>query len=66
MLPNRIDRDVICQGILCPTLYSVEGRSGGVPYAMSSWMFRATPLEYTGNKVTGTEALTGNYVYKGS
>lgn len=38
--PNQSERNVICQGVLCPTVYSVSGRQNDNPYAMSSWFFR--------------------------
>lgn len=40
VLPKLQDREVICQGILCPTVYWVEGRRNNSPHAMSSWFFR--------------------------
>lgn len=53
VLPTLQDREVICQGILCPTVYWVEGRKKVAPYAMSSWFFRAatgTPLNFSKEK----------------
>lgn len=41
VLPTLQDRDIICQGVLCPTVYWVEGRRTNSPYVMSSWFFRA-------------------------
>lgn len=38
--PTINDREVICQGILCPTVYNVGDRSGGIPFAQSSWFTR--------------------------
>lgn len=63
VFPNKLDRDVLCQGVLCPTLYSVGGRNSGVPYAMSSWMFRATPSNYNNNEDPSDYKIN---VYKGS
>lgn len=40
VFPRVFERDVICQGVLCPTVYSVQGRRNDLPYAMSSWFFR--------------------------
>lgn len=40
MFPKAFERDVICQGVLCPTVYGVSGRRTDSPYAMSSWFFR--------------------------
>lgn len=40
VFPRPYERNVICQGILCPTVYSASGRHSGSIYAMSSWFFR--------------------------
>ena len=40
VFPTAAERDVICQGVLCPTVYNVNGRKKDAPYAMSSWFFR--------------------------
>jgi len=40
VFPLTSERDVICEGIVCPTVYSVLGRQNDAPYAMSSWFFR--------------------------
>lgn len=40
VFPKPYERTVICQGVLCPTVYSVAGRHTDSPYAMSSWFFR--------------------------
>lgn len=40
VFPKPYERNVICQGVLCPTVYSVTGRHTDSPYAMSSWFFR--------------------------
>lgn len=40
VFPRTFERDVICQGVLCPTVYSVAGRNADNPYAMASWFFR--------------------------
>lgn len=38
--PTINDREVICQGILCPTVYNVSDRYGNSPFAQSSWFTR--------------------------
>lgn len=40
VFPRTYERDIICQGILCPTVYSVSGRKNNTIYSMSSWFFR--------------------------
>ena len=38
--PAISDREAICQGILCPTVYNVSDRYGNSPFAQSSWFTR--------------------------
>lgn len=38
--PTINDREVICQGILCPTVYNVSDRFGNSPFSQSSWYVR--------------------------
>lgn len=38
--PTISDREAICQGILCPTVYNVSDRYGNSPFAQSSWFTR--------------------------
>lgn len=39
--PTLADRECICQGILCPTVYNVNDRYGNSPFSQSSWFTRA-------------------------
>ena len=38
--PNNSDKDVVCQGVLNPTVYKADDRDNNSPYAQSSWFFR--------------------------
>lgn len=38
--PSESDRDIICQGVLNPTVYKADDRETNSPYAQSSWFFR--------------------------
>lgn len=38
--PTINDRESICQGILCPTVYNVSDRYSNSPFAQSSWFTR--------------------------
>lgn len=38
--PTIGERNVICQGVLCPTVYNIKDRKNNSPYAQSSWFFR--------------------------
>lgn len=57
--PSAFERDVICQGILCPTVYNVNDRISGRTFSYGSWFSRPMApddikLEYDGN---------GNIIY---
>ena len=38
--PTINDREAVCQGILCPTVYNISDRFGNFPFAQSSWFTR--------------------------
>ena len=38
--PNVVERKVICQGVVCPTVFNVRDRYLNVPFAQSSWFVR--------------------------
>ena len=38
--PNPTDRNVLCQGVLNPTVFNVEDRKTSSPFAQASWYFR--------------------------
>lgn len=40
VFPKPNERTVICQGVLCPTVFSSANRKNNGVYAMSSWFFR--------------------------
>lgn len=40
VFPTNSERTVLCQGILCPTVFQYSSRKVNSPYAMSSWYFR--------------------------
>lgn len=45
--PSLTDRECICQGVLCPTVFNVGDRYGNSPFAQSSWFVRAnSPFDY--------------------
>lgn len=52
VFPKAEERHIICQGVLCPTVYNVGWRRNDAPYAASSWFFRpATDI----NKINNTQ-----------
>lgn len=38
--PTINDREAVCQGVLCPTVYNAADRVGNTPFAQSSWFVR--------------------------
>lgn len=38
--PTFSDRECICQGVLCPTVYNMQDRLNNYPFAQSSWFVR--------------------------
>lgn len=40
VVPSVYDRTIMCQGILCPTVFSIKDRLTNIPFAQSSWFFR--------------------------
>lgn len=46
--PSIYDRECLCQGILCPTVYNYEDRYHNSPFAQSSWFGRAyAPYDFS-------------------
>lgn len=40
VFPSAYERDIICQGILCPTVYNTSDRVSGRTFSYSSWFSR--------------------------
>jgi hypothetical protein len=47
VFPRIYDRKVLAQGILCPTVFSIDNRVSNTPFSQSSWFFR--PMWSTSN-----------------
>lgn len=70
VFPRSFERERICQGVLCPTVYGVNSRLNNAPYVMSSWFIRpamdsTVPSNYNPKKGEFVEfrhnhALLGN------
>ena len=43
VFPDANNRNIICEGVCCPTVYNVEDRYTNSPYAQASWFFRPNP-----------------------
>lgn len=62
--PTLIDREVVAQGILCPTVYNIGDRFGNSPFAQSSWFARpnlAFDIERNESNWEGIGTLFGDY-----
>ena len=61
VFPTINDREVICQGILCPTVYNVSDRYGNSPFAQSSWFTRPN-IPFDVEKSKGDWAPIGQFL----
>lgn len=43
VFPTPLEYDILCQGVLAPTVYNVDCRRTDSPYSQSSWFFRNVP-----------------------
>lgn len=64
VFPTLQERRVIAQGLLAPTVYSLQGRENSTPYAQSSWFFRLNGQSGIQNKHDYT--LYGGLIGKSS
>ena len=59
--PSLTDREVVAQGILCPTVYNVGDRFSNSPFAQASWFSRpnlAFDIDHNRNNWTGFGSWT--------
>lgn len=62
--PTLTDREVIAQGILCPTVYNVGDRFSNSPFAQASWFSRpnlAFDIDHNKNNWTGLTSSWSDY-----
>lgn len=62
--PSLTDREVIAQGILCPTVYNVGDRFSNSPFAQASWFSRpnlAFDIDHNQNNWTGLTTSWSDY-----
>lgn len=53
VFPKLSERECVCQGVLCPTVFNVEDRNGNSPFAQSSWFTRPlAPFDVNTESVT--------------
>lgn len=63
--PSKANRRVVCQGVLCPTVYNINDRINNAPYAVSSWFFREMRATDSNGKpyLEGTQNLHNCNIY---
>lgn len=65
--PSINDRECICQGVVCPTIYNVEDRYNNTPYVQSSWFIRPNNLlDVSSNSKSANFETEGTYSYEGA
>jgi hypothetical protein len=57
--PTINDRMTMAQGVLCPTVFSVDFRKAGSPFAQSSWFFRPMGTGITADNNNNTDIEKG-------
>lgn len=63
VFPSNVDRTIISQGILCPTVFSMSSRLSNSVFAQSSWFARPMPTEQVDND---SSYFTANQESQGS
>lgn len=53
VLPEPHERDIVCQGVVCPTVFNSKARKSNIPFAFSSWVFRPFGTEVDRAAVEG-------------
>ena len=43
--PTFNDRNIVCQGVVCPTVFNLQDRADNTPFAQSSWFTRPNPSD---------------------
>ena len=60
--PTIADRQVLCQGVLNPTVFNVEDRKQKLPFAQASWYFRPYMADANSRSISGTEHQKSQYL----
>ena len=62
--PDVRDRKILCQGVVCPTVYNLKDRVDNSPYAQASWFMRPNVPEniwdQSYNKIGGVSFYRGH------
>lgn len=62
--PSINDRECICQGILCPTVYNALDRVNNSPFAQASWFTRPTAPFAPEFALSTYDLATTSYLYR--
>ena len=70
VFPSDGDREVVCQGVLLPTLFNVDERLHNSPYAQSDWFARpnfiaTSSSDSFGNATSPSEMYKNRHNFKG-
>ena len=60
--PTVLDRLVLTQGILCPTVFNLVDRDNGTPFAQSSWFFRPFQVSTSDNNLLKVPEYRHNHI----
>ena len=61
VFPEAEDRNIICEGVVCPTVYNVEDRYTNSPFAQASWFFRPNAYSLADINDAGVESKYGKH-----
>lgn len=61
VLPDANNRNIICEGVCCPTVYNVEDRWTNSPYAQASWFFRPNACNWSSALSFDVDAKFGKW-----
>jgi hypothetical protein len=62
--PTIQDRNVLCQGIVCPTLYNIKDRLDNSPYVQSSWFTRPNYFKFNDYDAYVSSGYKGSEMFK--
>ncbi len=57
VFPNVSERNILCQGVINPTVFNVEDRLNSTPFSQASWCFRPHTVDNSDNW-TGVESMS--------
>ena len=63
VFPNMLDRNIICQGVTCPTIFTQTHHNDNDLYAQSSWFFRPKCDDANVSTTTNNPKCEGTLYY---